>query len=49
LKDYLARLQQGCNQFNADYRRITTADDYEKVLADFLMERARFKGGLRTK
>jgi uncharacterized protein (DUF58 family) len=49
LNDYLLRLQQGCNQFNADYRRITTSDDYEKVLADFLNERARYKGGMRTK
>ena len=49
LQEYLTRLQQGCAQFNADYRRITTSDSYEKVLADFLAERARYKGGLRTK
>ena len=49
LNDYLVRLQQGCNQFHADYRRITTSDNYEKVLADFLNERAKYKGGVRTK
>jgi hypothetical protein len=49
LDDYLTRLQQACNQFNADYRRIITSDNYEKVLADFLNERAKFKGGVRTK
>ena len=49
LNDYLVRLQQGCNQFHADYRRITTSDSYEKVLADFLNERAKYKGGVRTK
>jgi uncharacterized protein (DUF58 family) len=48
LKEYLGRLHQGCNQFHADYRRVLTDHDYEKVLADFLIERSRFKGTARS-
>jgi uncharacterized protein (DUF58 family) len=43
LNDYLGRLREGCNQFNADYRLVVTDQDYEKVIADFLVERARLK------
>jgi len=43
VQDYLTRLQQGCNQFNADYRRVITDMNYEKILSDFLAERARNK------
>lgn len=39
LDEYLVRLREGCNRFNADYRRVLTNQDYEKVLADFLVER----------
>jgi uncharacterized protein (DUF58 family) len=49
LREFLARLQQGCTQFNADYRRVVTDEDYEKVLADFLAERARYKAAARAK
>jgi uncharacterized protein (DUF58 family) len=38
---YLEVLKQGCHEFNADYRRVVTDESYEKVLADFLTERAR--------
>jgi uncharacterized protein (DUF58 family) len=48
LEEYLSRLHQGCNQFNADYRRVVTDKDYEKILADFLAERARYKRAART-
>ncbi|MEW6304223.1 MAG: DUF58 domain-containing protein [Verrucomicrobiota bacterium] len=41
LNAFLARLKQGCHEFNADYRLVVTDEDYEKVLADFLVERAR--------
>jgi len=41
LKEYLERLREGCNQFNADYHQVVTDQDYEKILADFLVERAR--------
>ncbi len=46
--EYLTRLEQGCNQFNADYRRVVTDTDYEKVLSDFLGERARNKSFTRA-
>lgn len=46
--EYLTRLEQGCNQFNADYRRVVTDLDYEKVLSDFLGERARNKSFTRA-
>ena len=42
---FLERLKQGCHEFNADYRRVITDQDFEKVLADFLVERARTAGG----
>jgi len=40
LNQFLDRLQQGCHEFNADYRRVVTDQDYEKFLGDFLAERA---------
>jgi hypothetical protein len=40
LNNFLARIQSGCREFKADYRRVTTDQNYEKVLADFLVERA---------
>lgn len=40
LHKHLAKLKQGCHQFNADYRLAITDQDYEKLLADFLSERA---------
>jgi uncharacterized protein (DUF58 family) len=40
LNRFLARIQQGCREFKADYRRVTIDQNYERVLADFLVERA---------
>lgn len=39
---FLARLKAGCHEFKADYRQVITDQDYGKVLADFLVERARY-------
>lgn len=44
LNSFLDRLKNGCREFKADYRQITTDLDYEKVLADFLVERAALVG-----
>jgi uncharacterized protein (DUF58 family) len=38
---FLERLRGACHEFKADYRQVTTERDYEKVLSDFLVERAR--------
>jgi len=38
---FLDRLKQGCHEFAADYRRVTLDQDLEKVLSDFLTERAK--------
>jgi uncharacterized protein (DUF58 family) len=37
---FLEQLRAGCNEFGADYRQVVTDQDYERVLADFLVERA---------
>jgi uncharacterized protein (DUF58 family) len=42
LNAFLARMETGCREFKADYRRIITNQSYERVLADFLVERAQF-------
>jgi len=39
LEEFLNTLSSGCRQFNVDYRRVITNEDYEKVLANFLSER----------
>jgi uncharacterized protein (DUF58 family) len=44
LHGFLERLRAGCHEFNADYRRVVTDESFEKVLADFLVERARTVG-----
>jgi uncharacterized protein (DUF58 family) len=41
LSRYLELMRAGCLEFNADYRQVLTSQSYEKVLADFLVERAR--------
>jgi uncharacterized protein (DUF58 family) len=41
LNSFLESLRAGCHEFKADYRRVVTDQNYEKVLADFLVERAR--------
>ncbi len=43
LNSYLERIKTGCREFHAEYRRVTTDEDYEKVIANFLVERARRK------
>lgn len=40
LHRHLKHLKEGCNQFNADYRQVIMDQDYEKLLSDFLSERA---------
>jgi uncharacterized protein (DUF58 family) len=37
---FLEQLRAGCNECGADYRQVVTDQDYERVLADFLVERA---------
>ena len=41
LRHFMETLQKGCREFGIDYRRILTNENYEKVLADFLIERSR--------
>jgi uncharacterized protein (DUF58 family) len=38
--NFLEALKSGCHEFGADYRRVVTDQNYERVLADFLVERA---------
>lgn len=38
---HLEGLRRACHEFNADYRQVLTEASYEKVLADWLTERAR--------
>lgn len=40
LRRHLDRLRQGCHEFNAEYRQVVLDQSYEKILADFLSERA---------
>jgi len=39
LRMFLESLRRGCNEFGVDYRQVVTDQDYEKVLADFLVAR----------
>jgi uncharacterized protein (DUF58 family) len=41
LQNSLAALRTACHQFKAEYHQVVTDQDYERVLADFLVERAR--------
>jgi len=41
LNRFLEVMKRGCSEFKADYKLIQTSQEYEKVLADFLVERAR--------
>ena len=45
LERHRARLRDGCHEFNTDFREIIIDQGYEKVLADFLTERARMHAG----
>jgi uncharacterized protein (DUF58 family) len=38
---FLTTLKAGCHEFGADYRQVVTDQNYEQVLANFLLERAR--------
>jgi uncharacterized protein (DUF58 family) len=40
-RQFLETIQKGSREFGIDYRRVLTTDNYEKVLADFLIERSR--------
>ncbi len=40
-RQFTDALQKGCREFGIDYRRMLTSDNYETVLADFLIERSR--------
>lgn len=37
---FLERIRGGCHEFKAEYRRVRTDQPYDKVLADFLVDRA---------
>ena len=41
LDEFLEQIRRGCLEFQVDYRLLTTEDDFEKVLADFLLARLR--------
>lgn len=41
LRQFMDALQRGCRELSIDYRRVLTSEDYETVLADFLLERSR--------
>lgn len=43
-REFIRQLQAECSRLQADYRRVCTDDDYESVLADFLVERSRTRG-----
>lgn len=38
---FLARLKDGCHEVKASYHQIVSDQDYEKIVAEFLIERAR--------
>ncbi|MDP6522680.1 MAG: DUF58 domain-containing protein [Kiritimatiellia bacterium] len=41
IDDYLSDMLRGCREFNVDYQRVMTDEDYEKSLAAFLLQRMR--------
>jgi len=43
LHRFLDELKSGCREFKAEYRRVVTDEDYEKAIANFLIERAHKK------
>lgn len=42
IERFLVRLRNGCHEVKASYHQIVSDQDYEKILAEFLIERARF-------
>jgi uncharacterized protein (DUF58 family) len=47
LNTFLEQLRGGCNEFGVDYRQVVTDQDYERVLADFLVERVHLAAASR--
>lgn len=43
LNTHLDRLEDGCHEFKADYRRVVTDQNPEDILASFLLDRSRNK------
>jgi uncharacterized protein (DUF58 family) len=41
LRIFLDRLRTTCNEFSADYRQVVTDQSYEKLIAEFLVDRSR--------
>ncbi len=39
VREYLVKIHEGCNKHNADYRRVSTDQPYDAILADFLVDR----------
>jgi uncharacterized protein (DUF58 family) len=44
---FLDALREGCHEFGADYRRVVTDQNFERVLADFVVERAQVAASAR--
>ena len=40
LNRFLARLKTGCREFKTEYRQVVTDENFEKIIADFLVQRA---------
>jgi len=45
VREYLVKIHEGCNKHNADYRRVSTDQSYDSVIADFLVDRAQLAKG----
>ena len=45
VREYLVKIHEGCNKHNADYRRVSTDQPYDSVIADFLVEREQLAKG----
>mgnify|MGYP000409101384 FL=1 len=43
--EYLVKIHEGCNKHNADYRRVSTDQPYDSVIADFLIDREQLAKG----
>lgn len=42
LNAFLERMEKGCREFKADYKRVLTSQGYDRILADFLVARAQW-------
>ena len=45
VQEYLVKIHEGCNKHNADYRRVSTDQPYDSVIADFLIDREQLAKG----